>query len=47
MEAGSILIGTVLGEHQRRDLKRGPVTRCAAGGMAPGIILERVQEGWA
>jgi acetyl-CoA C-acetyltransferase len=33
---GSILIGTVLDELERRDLKRGLVTMCAAGGMAPG-----------
>ncbi|PSO14099.1 acetyl-CoA C-acetyltransferase [Bradyrhizobium sp. MOS003] len=39
---GSILIGTVLDEIERRDLKRGLVTMCAAGGMAPAIIIERV-----
>lgn len=39
---GSILIGTMLDELERRDLKRGLVTMCAAGGMAPAIILERV-----
>jgi acetyl-CoA C-acetyltransferase len=39
---GSILIGTVLDELERRDLKRGLVTMCAAGGMAPAIIVERV-----
>jgi acetyl-CoA C-acetyltransferase len=39
---GSILIGTVLDELERRDLKRGLVTMCAAGGMAPAIIIERV-----
>ena len=38
---GSILIGTVLDELERRDLKRGLVTMCAAGGMAPAIIIER------
>ncbi|OYU45104.1 MAG: acetyl-CoA acetyltransferase, partial [Burkholderiales bacterium PBB4] len=32
---GSILIGTLLDELERRDLKRGLVTMCAAGGMAP------------
>jgi len=26
---------------ERRDLKRGLVTMCAAGGMAPAIIIER------
>ncbi len=39
---GSILIGTVLDELERRDLKTGLVTMCAAGGMAPAIIVERV-----
>ncbi|AEG51416.1 acetyl-CoA acetyltransferase [Sphingobium chlorophenolicum L-1] len=39
---GSILIGTVLDELERRDLKRGLITMCAAGGMAPAIIIERV-----
>lgn len=39
---GSILIGTVLDELERRGLKRGLVTMCAAGGMAPAIIIERI-----
>jgi acetyl-CoA C-acetyltransferase len=39
---GAILIGTVLDELERRDLRRGLVTMCAAGGMAPAIIIERV-----
>lgn len=39
---GSILVGTVLDELERRDLQRGLVTMCAAGGMAPAIIIERV-----
>ena len=39
---GSILIGTLLDELERRGLKRGLVTMCAAGGMAPAIIIERV-----
>jgi len=39
---GSILIGTVLDELERRGLKRGLVTMCAAGGMAPAFIIERV-----
>ena len=39
---GSILIGTMLDELERRDLKRGLVTMCAAGGMAPAIIIERI-----
>jgi acetyl-CoA C-acetyltransferase len=39
---GSMLIGTVLDELERRDLRRGLVTMCAGGGMAPAIIIERV-----
>jgi acetyl-CoA C-acetyltransferase len=39
---GAMLIGTVLDELERRDLRRGLVTMCAAGGMAPAIIIERV-----
>ena len=39
---GSILIGTMLDELERQDLKRGLITMCAAGGMAPAIIIERV-----
>lgn len=38
---GAVLIGTVLDELERRNLKRGLVTMCAAGGMAPAIIIER------
>ncbi|SEJ65741.1 acetyl-CoA C-acetyltransferase [Sphingobium sp. AP50] len=39
---GAILIGTMLDELERRDLRRGLVTMCAAGGMGPAIIIERV-----
>jgi acetyl-CoA C-acetyltransferase len=39
---GAVLIGTVLDELERRDLKRALVTMCAAGGMAPAIIIERI-----
>ena len=39
---GSMLIGTVLDELERRGLRRGLITMCAAGGMAPAIIIERV-----
>ena len=39
---GAVLIGTVLDELERRNLKRGLVTMCAAGGMAPAIIIERL-----
>ena len=39
---GAILVGTMLDELERRDKKRGLVTMCAAGGMAPAIIIERI-----
>jgi acetyl-CoA C-acetyltransferase len=39
---GSILIGTALDELERRGLKRALITMCAAGGMAPAIIIERI-----
>jgi acetyl-CoA C-acetyltransferase len=39
---GSILIGTVLDELERRGLGTGLVTMCAAGGMAPAIVIERI-----
>ncbi len=39
---GAILVGTLLDELERRNLKRGLVTMCAGGGMAPAIIIERV-----
>jgi len=39
---GAILIGTVLDELERQDKQLGLVTMCAAGGMAPAIIIERV-----
>ena len=39
---GSILIGTILDELERRNLTTGLVTMCAAGGMAPAIIIERI-----
>ena len=39
---GSILIGTVLDELERRDKQVGLITMCAGGGMAPAIIIERV-----
>lgn len=39
---GAVLIGTVLDELERRGLKRALITMCAAGGMAPAIIIERV-----
>ena len=39
---GSILIGTLLDELERRDGRYGLVTMCAAGGMAPAVIVERL-----
>jgi acetyl-CoA C-acetyltransferase len=39
---GAILIGTLVDELERRGLKRGLATMCAAGGMAPAIIIERI-----
>ncbi len=39
---GAILIGTLLDELERQDKQVGLVTMCAAGGMAPAIIIERV-----
>lgn len=39
---GSILIGTMLDELERRDGRYGLVTMCAAGGMAPAVIIERM-----
>ena len=38
---GSILVGTMLDELERQDKTLGLVTMCAAGGMAPAIIIER------
>jgi len=39
---GAMLIGTVLDELERSDQTVGLVTMCAAGGMAPAIIIERM-----
>lgn len=39
---GSMLIGTVIDELERQDKQFGLVTMCAAGGMAPAIIVERI-----
>ena len=39
---GAILIGTVLDELERTGGRYGLVTMCAAGGMAPAIIIERL-----
>ena len=39
---GAMLIGTALDELERTDGQFALITMCAAGGMAPAIILERV-----
>lgn len=39
---GSILIGTALDELERSNGRYGLITMCAAGGMAPAIIIERL-----
>ncbi|WP_068077075.1 acetyl-CoA C-acetyltransferase [Novosphingobium lentum] len=39
---GSMLIGTALDELERTGGRYGLVTMCAAGGMAPAIIIERI-----
>ncbi len=39
---GAILIGTVVDELERTGGRYGLVTMCAAGGMAPAIIVERI-----
>jgi acetyl-CoA C-acetyltransferase len=39
---GSLLIGTALDELERSDGQFALVTMCAAGGMAPAIIIERI-----
>ncbi|MFA5120537.1 acetyl-CoA C-acetyltransferase [Zavarzinia sp.] len=39
---GAIILGTLLDEMERRDLSVGLATLCAAGGMAPATIIERM-----
>ena len=39
---GSILVGTALDELERQHGRYALITMCAAGGMAPAIIIERV-----
>jgi acetyl-CoA C-acetyltransferase len=39
---GGMLIGTLLDELERRDLRRGLATLCVGGGMGATTILERV-----
>jgi acetyl-CoA C-acetyltransferase len=42
---GAILIGTALDELERTGGRYALVTMCAAGGMAPAIIIERIEAG--
>jgi acetyl-CoA C-acetyltransferase len=39
---GAMLVGTVLDELERRDLRRGVVTLCIGGGMGVATLIERV-----
>ena len=39
---GAILIGTALDELERTEGRYALITMCAAGGMAPAIIIERM-----
>ena len=39
---GAMLIGTIVDELERTGGRYGLVTMCAAGGMAPAIIIERI-----
>ncbi|MEM6499543.1 MAG: hypothetical protein AAF709_22830, partial [Pseudomonadota bacterium] len=39
---GAMLLGTLLDELERRDLKRGLATLCIGGGMGIATIVERV-----
>ncbi len=39
---GAMLLGTLLDELERRDLRRGVVTLCVGGGMGIATIIERV-----
>lgn len=39
---GAILVGTALDELERSGGRYGLITMCAAGGMAPAIIIERL-----
>lgn len=39
---GAMLIGTAMDELERTEGRYGLITMCAAGGMAPAIIIERV-----
>jgi acetyl-CoA C-acetyltransferase len=39
---GAMMIGTALDELERSDKSTALITMCAAGGMAPTVIIERI-----
>ena len=39
---GAMILGTLLDELERRQLKRGLATLCVGGGMGIATIIERV-----
>ncbi len=39
---GALLVGTALDELERQDKQFAMITMCAAGGMAPAVIIERM-----
>ena len=39
---GAMLLGTLVDELERRDLKRGAITLCVGGGMGIATVIERV-----
>jgi acetyl-CoA C-acetyltransferase len=39
---GCMILGTLLDELERRDLRRGLATLCVGGGMGIATIIERV-----
>ncbi|MFI2102069.1 acetyl-CoA C-acetyltransferase [Isoptericola sp. NPDC019693] len=42
---GAMILGTLLDELERRDLRRGLATLCVGAGMGIATIIERVEEG--
>jgi acetyl-CoA C-acetyltransferase len=39
---GAMLVGTIVDELERRDLRYGLVTLCVGGGMGIATVVERV-----
>lgn len=39
---GAMILGTLVDELERRDLRRGLATLCVGGGMSIATIVERV-----